>query len=307
MNGRRNVQAIVLTLGLGLGLMQSAAVTAEGTPMAPVASQKLTGTVSAIKSGLVVVHMLAGKLRLQAKAGLSDVKIGDEITVWVNEDKFVMAVQKKGAPAPVHRLVSGKLTWASDNKNDIKLWTPDGEKTFAVERGRSKLNTLKEGAQITIELNESGKVIDVHSVSMSISVDPGTGPAGSRIKMTGVVSKIQSDVVTVKTPTAQLNLSQKRGLGDVKVGDEVTVWVNENNVVMSVQKQGASEPVHRLVSGTLISISDNQGDIKVSTPDGEKAFAVVRNRSKLSMMKAGTAVTIELDETGKVIDMRKAG
>ena len=36
MNGRRNVQAIVLTLWLGLGLIQGAAVAEEGTAVAPV-------------------------------------------------------------------------------------------------------------------------------------------------------------------------------------------------------------------------------------------------------------------------------
>ncbi len=306
MSGRRNMGAIVLVMGLGLGLIQGVAVAAEGTTVAPVASQKLTGTISAIKSGLVVVQTSAGKIRLQAKAGLSDVKIGDEITIWVNENNFVMAVQKKGAAAPMHRLVSGKLTWASDSKNDIKLWTPDGEKTFAVERGRSKLNMLKEGAQITVELNEAGKVVDIHSVTMTINVDPGTGPVGSRIKLIGTVTKIQSNIVTVKTPTGQLSLNQKRGLGDAKVGDEVTVFVNENNVVMSVQKQGAAAPVHRLVSGALVSVSDNQGTVKISTSDGEKAFPVVGNRSKLSMIKAGTVVTVELDENGKAVDVRKA-
>lgn len=306
MNGRKAVQAMVLTLGLGFGVMQGFVLAAEGVAVTPVAAQKLTGVVSAIKAGLVVVQTQAGKIRLQAKAGLGDVKVGDEVTMWVNENNFVMAVQAKGAPAPVHRLVSGKLAWASDNKNDIKLWTPDGEKTYAVERGRSKLNTLKEGAQVTVELNESGKVIDVHSVNMTITIDPGTGPAGSRIKLTGVVTKIQSNIVTVKTPTGQLSLSQKRGLGDVKIGDAVTVSVNENNVVMSVQKEGGSAPLHRLVSGVLASISSDQGEIKISTVDGEQAFAVVRNRSKLSMMKAGAAVTIELDEDGKAVDVRKA-
>lgn len=299
------VAAFALAVGLSLGVAPPVVLSETGTAGMPAAAQTLTGTVSAIKSGLVVVQTSAGKIRLQAKNGLSDAKVGDAVTMWVNENNFVMAVQKKGAPAPVHRLVAGKLAWSSDDKNEVKLWTPDGEKSFPVERGRSKIFNLKEGTPITVELNEQGKVVDVHSITMTIQVEPGKGPNGSNIKMTGVVTKMQSGIVTVKTPTTDLHLNQKRGLGDVKVGDEVTVWVNESNVVMSVQKQGASAPVHRLVAGTVVSVSDNAGEVTVQTPEGEKTYAVASNRSKLAMLKSGTGVTIELDEAGKVVDLRK--
>lgn len=300
------VAAIALTVGLSVGFMPHGVPAEVGTAGMPAASQQLTGTVSAIKSGLVVVQTAAGKIRLQAKSGLSDAKVGDVVTMWVNENNFVMAVQKKGAPAPVHRLVAGKLVWSSDDKNEVKLWTPDGEKSFPVERGRSKIVNLPAGAPITVELNEQGKIIDIHSIKMSIQVEPGKGPNGSNIKMTGVVTKMQSGIVTVKTATTDLRLNQKRGLADVKVGDEVTVWVNESNVVMSVQKQGAPAPVHRLVSGSVVSVSDNAGEVTVQTVDGQKTYPVAGNRSKLAMMKSGTSVTLELNQDGKVVDLRKS-
>jgi len=43
------------------------------------------------------------------------------------------------------------------------------------------------------------------------------------------------------------------------------------------------------------------------TPEGEQTFPVQHGESKLSGMKEGTPITIELNEAGKVIEIRKAG
>ncbi|MEP6887807.1 MAG: hypothetical protein ABI945_05735 [Nitrospirales bacterium] len=53
------------------------------------------------------------------------------MTLWVNEENMVIdhhgkEKHKKGS----QRRVSGKLIYAGLTKKEIKLWTPEGEKTF---------------------------------------------------------------------------------------------------------------------------------------------------------------------------------
>ena len=48
-----------------------------------------------------------------------------------------------------------------DMKKEIKLWTPEGEKVFPLERIEVKAKPIEEGSRVTIELNESGAVTDI--------------------------------------------------------------------------------------------------------------------------------------------------
>jgi cell envelope opacity-associated protein A len=43
------------------------------------------------------------------------------------------------------------------------------------------------------------------------------------------------------------------------------------------------------------------------TPEGERTFTIQHGENKLSGMKEGTPITIELNEAGNVIQIRKAG
>jgi hypothetical protein len=83
-------------------------------------------------------------------------------------------------------------------------------------------------------------------------------------KVEGVVSEVKSGLYTVKTPTgASLTLVEsaavRYGRDLPKVGDEMTLWVNEGNMVMDVHPKGqpgkrlASSPVrsHRSIMASL--------------------------------------------------------
>ena len=90
----------------------------------------------------------------------------------VNENNAVIDVHRKGDKrAMSHRFVTGNLTYTSADHKEIKLWTPEGEKTFDVQSGRSKMSAFEEGAPVTIELNEAGKVIDIHRFTVEMSFD----------------------------------------------------------------------------------------------------------------------------------------
>ncbi len=58
---------------------------------------------------------------------------------------------------------------------------------------------------------------------------------GTHVKVSGVVSKVQSDTLFIKTPRGQMTASAG-GLKDLKIGDAVDVWVNESNTVIEVHR-----------------------------------------------------------------------
>jgi hypothetical protein len=73
----------------------------------------------------------------------------------------VIDVHPKGAEG-IHTFVTGKLVYAGKMKPEIKLHTPDGDKTFPLVRQDIKTGGFEEGALVTAELNEAGAVIDLH-------------------------------------------------------------------------------------------------------------------------------------------------
>jgi hypothetical protein len=268
---------------------------------------KVSGVISKIEPGRISVTTSWGQMSIQSDA-LAEAKVGDEITVWVNENNVVIDAYPKGAARPEHRWIRGKLTYTSSDQNAITLWTPEGEKDFTVKRNRSKFGSFAEGTPITVQLNDKGEVIDVHrrlELELALAPVPHVEP-GFRIKLEGVVADIKSGQVFVNTPGAQYSLNAKTAPQDVKVGDKLTLWVSGNNVAVDHHANG-KEGIHRYITGQLTYTSGNMKEIKLMTPEGERTFAVQHGESRLSGMKEGTPITVELNEAGNVIEIRKAG
>jgi hypothetical protein len=53
------------------------------------------------------------------------------------------------------------LIYVGRAKKEIKLWTPEGERAFPLERLEVTARPIKEGSTITVELNENGTVVDL--------------------------------------------------------------------------------------------------------------------------------------------------
>jgi hypothetical protein len=267
---------------------------------------KVNGVISQIRSGLITVTTSWGTMRIQSDA-LTEAKVGDEITVWVNENNVVIDAYPKGGARPHHRWVRGNLTYTSGNKEAITLWTPEGKKDFIVKQNQSKFGSFAEGSPITVQLNDKGEVIDVHrqlELELAVTPVPHIEP-GFRIKLQGVVADIKSGQVFVQTSVGRYSITAKTAPHDVKVGDKLTLWVSSNNVVVDHHAKG-KEGVHRLITGELTYASGDLKEIKLITPEGERTFAVQHGESKLSGIKEGTHITIELNEAGKVIEIRKS-
>jgi hypothetical protein len=106
---------------------------------------------------------------LAANTAPPDAKVGDKVTLWVNQDNIVVDHHRKGMEG-VHRFITGKLVYVGRTKKEIKLLTPEGEKIFPLERLEVKAGGIEEGALVTVELNENGTVIDLHRADIPVGM-----------------------------------------------------------------------------------------------------------------------------------------
>lgn len=127
-------------------------------------------------------------------------------------------------------------------------------------------------------------------------------------KVNGVVTAIKGDIVTVKTPTGNLTLSQKNakqhGHAEYKKGDEVTMMMDENNTVIEAHHKG-EEGHHHFYTGKLVFMGKMKKEIKLETIDGEKVFPLGRLEIKAKNLEEGEVVTVEVNEGGTVIDLHR--
>jgi hypothetical protein len=279
-----------------------------GKPGTQATHMNVGGVVSKVRSGLTTVKTSWGSMTIASTVTPKNLEVGEEVEMQVNENNAVIDVHRKGEKGHFHRFVSGDLTYTSGDHKEIKLWTPEGEKVFDVQSGRSKMSMFEEGAPVTIELNETGKVIDIHrfTVEMSFDEHPRTTP-GYVIQVNGTVTKIQSGVIYVKTPAGQYTISAKTAPSDAAVGDEVSLWLNDENMVIDHHgKEKNMKGTHRLIFGKLIYAGMTKNQIKLQTPEGEKVFPLERMEVKTKPIAEGSQIVVELNEEGTVVDLRKA-
>ena|SRR3989442_801095 len=93
---------------------------------------------------------------------ISSPKVGDEMTLWVNESNMVIDAHPKSQAAKAHRFISGTLTNLDNVKSKITLSTPEGVKSFKIKPETRNFAEISNGTSVTVELNERGEVIDVH-------------------------------------------------------------------------------------------------------------------------------------------------
>lgn len=137
------------------------------------------------------------------------------------------------------------------------------------------------------------------------------GPAGSKHRVVGgVVTDDRSGVLSVKTSegttmTLAPNAARRHGHAPFKVGDEVTLVLNENNVVIDAHQKG-KEGEHRFVTGNLIYVGRMKPELKLRTAEGDQLFPLERLDIKTGSFEEGELVTAEVNEAGSVIDLHRA-
>lgn len=126
---------------------------------------KASGTVTQVTATAITLKTPHAQIMLNVNAtalsGFTHVKVGDELTVWLSEDNVVVDVHTKGAQLH-HRLITGKLAYSDKAKTQMKLWTPEGLKTFPLKQGEARLANIQEGTAVTVEIDEMGRVMDIH-------------------------------------------------------------------------------------------------------------------------------------------------
>jgi hypothetical protein len=149
-------------------------------------------------------------------------------------------------------------------------------------------------------------IVSLITVAASGLADEGGQPRkATHMKVSGVVSKVQSGLTTVKTPWGTMTIASSATPQGLEVGEEVEMQVNENNAVIDIHRKGDKSHSHHFVTGNLVYTSPDKKEIKLWTPGGEKTFDVQTGKSKLSKFEEGSPVTIEINEAGKVIDINK--
>ena len=129
--------------------------------------QKIEGVVTELKSGLIIVKSSTGAtLTLTEGAafrqGKPVPKIGDEMTLWVNEGNMVIAAHPKGQPGKASRFITGTLSSIDNGKSQLTLSTSEGERGYSLRPESRMFRDIAVGTQVTIQVNDSGEVIDIH-------------------------------------------------------------------------------------------------------------------------------------------------
>ena len=135
----------------------------------------------------------------------------------------------------------------------------------------------------------------VLGLSMAVSYGQAAesgGKSATHMKVSGVVSNVASGITTMKTPWGTMKIASTLTPKNLEVGEEVDMQVNENNAVIDVHRKGDKAHSHRFVTGNLAYTSPDKKEIKVWTPEGEKAIDVQTGKSKLSALEQRAPVTI---------------
>jgi hypothetical protein len=129
-------------------------------------------------------------------------------------------------------------------------------------------------------------------------------------KVDGVVIEMKSGLYTVKTSTgATLTLTEaaafRQGKAVPKVGDEMTLWVNEGNMVKAAHPKGQLGKAPRFITGTLSSIDNGKSQMTLSTSGGERGYSLRPESRMFRDIAVGSEITIEVNDMGEVIDIHK--
>jgi len=142
------------------------------------------------------------------------------------------------------------------------------------------------------------------------ATDQPSNVVGQHNEVHAIIEKVESGVIFVKVPdqlqprTLSLTKMERLGQEDLKPGDEVSLVIDENNVIIDAHKVGTPGRGHRVLKGRLEDADTSGRKITLSTADGEKALTVDSAAvSKVAGLKKGAELKVEVDEANTVIDV----
>ncbi|MGQ0810942.1 MAG: hypothetical protein ACT4OO_06935 [Nitrospiraceae bacterium] len=258
-----------------------------------------------MKAGIVFLKTPVGLLTLSSKTCLRDLRGSQDVTLWINGTQSMVEIRKRGDASVVHRYLTGELRYATADKDAITLWTPDGEKTFSVGTQQSKLVSHAENTPITVEVDDGGKLLGLHDLEYDLQVSQAPhASSDTRIMLRGTISKLKSNFVFLKTPVGMVTVSSKTGVRNVKVGQDMVLWVHDANVVVDIYQKGRALPTRRFFSGRWAYASPDKRAITLWAPEGIQTFPAERGHAILSSLKEGVPITVETNQQGTVVEIR---
>lgn len=120
----------------------------------------LTGTISKLKSNFIFFKTPIGIVNVNTKIGIKNAKIGQTMTLHMHNDSVVADLAASSNSALIRRFITGPLDFATPDRTNVRLWTPEGEQTYPTDLGKSALNGAREGTPITVELDGQGDVVE---------------------------------------------------------------------------------------------------------------------------------------------------
>ena len=212
----------------------------QPAPAAPVETDPsitLKGAVWRTKAGIVFLKTPVGLLTLSSKTTLKDLKASHEVSFWVHERHLVVEIRRRSDGSLVHRYLGGPMTPGPDSSKTLSYWTPEGEQSVHYGTQDAKLSAYHEGDQVTVEVDESQTIIGVHDLQFDLQISQ-TPPAGSsaHVLLSGSVSKTKSNFVFFRTPVGVVMVNAKIGVPPVKVGQSLTLHIDNGRVSVVVLK-----------------------------------------------------------------------
>lgn len=139
---------------------------------------------------------------------------------------------------------------------------------------------------------------------------PGDVVKGGHKEIHATVDKIDAGVIHLKVPgqmpsrTLSQIQAERMGLKDIKVGEELSLVMDENNVIIDAHRAGTPGHGHRSLMGILEEAGPAGKRITLKTSDGTKSSDVdSAASSKVAGLKKGDRLHLELDEANTVIDI----
>lgn len=279
----------------------------ELAPTEPLNYVKLTGRIWRVKSGFVFARTPVGTLTLFSKKGLKSVKGAQKVTVWTHDSNVVVDFHKKNDSTPLRRFITGTPTAASSTDSSLQLWTPEGTFSLPTAPSTGILKGIKEGVPLTIQLNKAQEIVGTPEINVDIQISKATSPRpDAKLKLDGTVLRVKAGFAFVETPIGILLLSKNTGFRNPKKGQSISVWMNEDYLVIDVRQKDGTDLAHRFITSKVVYATDTKQEIKLWTPEGEKTMTLPPNKKRKRSFKSGTPITVHVNKEGHIVDVRKA-
>ena len=261
------------------------------------APMKIYGVVVDLGADLIVVKTSTAKFTLDKKLAPLNAGIGDKVTVWIDTGHAVIDHHRQETGRR-HRFHTGTLLDPA-SMQQLKLWTPEGTFVYSLVAHEAKTAGLADGTMVTVEIDEARQVVDVYPVETRIAACDTRHHC--KVLLHGAVSKITDRMIFIHTPVVEYQIPTTIAPKDATVGDEMTLWVYEDNVVLNYHKGGDAQP-RRFVTGPLKYVDEAKSHIQLWTPEGVQTFAMPPS-NKATTLQEGRLVTLEVSETGTALDL----